>query len=87
MNPMGPAEVYKFGGASVKDAAAIRNVADILRKPTPRPLAQADLMVKEGFLNTASRALLMSTSDIHQLLPMLVSFKPPTSDKWANTRR
>ena len=50
-------------------------------------LAQADLMVKEGFLNTASRALLMSTSDIHQLLPMLVSFKPPTSDKWANTRR
>lgn len=36
---MGPAEVYKFGGASVKDAAAIRNVADILRKPTPRPLA------------------------------------------------
>lgn len=50
-------------------------------------LAQADLMVKEGFLNAASRALLMSTSDIHQLLPMLVSFKPPTSDKWANTRR
>ncbi len=50
-------------------------------------LAQADLMVKEGFLNNASRALLMSTSDIHQLLPMLVSFKPPTSDKWANTRR
>jgi aspartate kinase len=36
---MGPAEIYKFGGASVKDAAAIRNVADILRKPTPRPLA------------------------------------------------
>ena len=50
-------------------------------------LAQADLMVKEGFLNAASRALLMSTSDIHQLLPMLVLFKPPTSDKWANTRR
>ncbi|HSF90272.1 MAG TPA: LOG family protein, partial [Saprospiraceae bacterium] len=50
-------------------------------------LAQADLMVKEGFLNTTSRALLMSTSDIHRLLPMLVSFKPPTSDQWANTRR
>ena len=36
---MNPIEVYKFGGASVKDAAAIRNVGDILRKPSPRPLA------------------------------------------------
>jgi aspartate kinase len=36
---MNPVEVYKFGGASVKDAQAIRNVGDILRKPTPRPLA------------------------------------------------
>ncbi len=36
---MNPVEVYKFGGASVKDAAAIRNVGDILRNPGPRPLA------------------------------------------------
>ena len=50
-------------------------------------LAQADLMVKEGFLNAASRALLMATSDIFQLIPMLRSFKPTTSDKWSNTRR
>ena len=32
-------EVYKFGGASVKDAAAIRNVAAILRQSHQRPLA------------------------------------------------
>ena len=50
-------------------------------------LAQADLMVKEGFLNAASRALLMATSDIFQLIPMLRSFKPTTSDKWSNSRR
>src|SRR5688572_9029548 len=50
-------------------------------------LAQADLMVKEGFLNAASRALLMATSDIFQLVPMLRSYKPTTSEKWSNTRR
>ena len=36
---MNAVEVYKFGGASVKDAAAIRNVADILGNKSPRPLA------------------------------------------------
>lgn len=35
---MGPVEVYKFGGASVKDAEAIRNVGKILQN-APRPLA------------------------------------------------
>jgi len=35
---MGPVEVYKFGGASVKDAEAIRNVGKILQH-SPRPLA------------------------------------------------
>jgi len=35
---MNPVEVYKFGGASVKDAQAIRNVGAILRNPAPRPL-------------------------------------------------
>jgi len=35
---MNPVEVYKFGGASVKDAEAIRNVAKILQQ-SPRPLA------------------------------------------------
>lgn len=33
-----PVEVYKFGGASVKDAEAIRNVGKILEQ-SPRPLA------------------------------------------------
>jgi aspartate kinase len=32
-------EVYKFGGASVRDAAAIKNVAHILKDLSPRPLA------------------------------------------------
>jgi aspartate kinase len=32
-------QIYKFGGASVKDAAAIRNVAQILKQATHRPLA------------------------------------------------
>jgi len=49
-------------------------------------LAQADYMQKEGFLNPASRELLMSTPDIHQLLPMLVSFQPSTAEKWNKSR-
>ncbi|HEY3385545.1 MAG TPA: aspartate kinase [Saprospiraceae bacterium] len=36
---MNAVEVYKFGGASVKDAEAIRNVGSILGKKSPRPLA------------------------------------------------
>ena len=49
-------------------------------------LAQADYMMQEGFLNPVSRALLMSTPDIHQLLPMLVSFEPSTAEKWNKSR-
>jgi uncharacterized protein (TIGR00730 family) len=48
-------------------------------------LAQADKMVIEGFLSPASRSLLMSTDDLHRILPMLVSFRPPASEKWLNT--
>jgi len=36
---MNAVEVYKFGGASVKDAEAIRNVGSILGSKSPRPLA------------------------------------------------
>lgn len=36
---MNPVEVYKFGGASVRDASAIRNVAQILKNNSQRPLA------------------------------------------------
>lgn len=49
-------------------------------------LMQADHMVKEGFLNPGSRALLMATNDIHSLIPMLMAFHPSTIDKWDNTK-
>jgi uncharacterized protein (TIGR00730 family) len=45
-------------------------------------LQQADLMVKEGFLNKASRDLMMSTNDIHQVLPSLMQYKPAQMNKW-----
>lgn len=48
-------------------------------------LAQADRMVSEGFLNSTSRSLLMSTSELHRLLPMLVAFTPLSADKWTHT--
>ncbi|MDZ4749121.1 MAG: aspartate kinase [Saprospiraceae bacterium] len=35
---MHPIEIYKFGGASVKDATAIRNAAQILKSTSQRPL-------------------------------------------------
>ena len=50
-------------------------------------LAQADHMMKEGFLSAVSRSLLMATSDINNILPMLQAFQPPTADKWNNTRK
>jgi len=46
-------------------------------------IAQADHMAEQGFMNAASRKLLMSTSDLNRLLPMLVSFTPPTMEKWS----
>ena len=45
-------------------------------------LMQADLMVREGFLNKTSRSLLMSTDNIHELVPMLKTFRPTLVDKW-----
>src|SRR6187399_1506313 len=45
-------------------------------------LAQADHMADQGFMNAVSRSLLMSTSDLNSLLPMLVSFTPASMDKW-----
>lgn len=49
-------------------------------------LQQADHMVKEGFLNPGSRALLMATDELHSLLPMLRAFQPATTAKWDNTK-
>lgn len=49
-------------------------------------LMQADHMVKEGFLNPGSRALLMATDDLYSLLPLLINFNPSVTDKWANTK-
>src|SRR6187402_2356107 len=45
-------------------------------------LAQADHMADQGFMNAVSRSLLMSTSDLNSLLPMLVSYTPASMDKW-----
>ncbi|MDQ3017882.1 MAG: TIGR00730 family Rossman fold protein [Bacteroidota bacterium] len=45
-------------------------------------LQQADVMVKEGFLNKSSRSLLMSTNKIENLLPMLQQYKVAPLDKW-----
>lgn len=46
-------------------------------------IAQANHMASMGFMNAASRSLLMSTSDLNSLIPMLVSFTPATADKWS----
>ena len=48
-------------------------------------LKQADHMVSEGFLNHASRALLMSTDRIEMLLPMIQEFKPKPANKWSSS--
>ncbi len=46
-------------------------------------VAQADHMVREGFLNEQSRSLLMVTSQLDQILPMLATFRPMMAgDKW-----
>ncbi len=45
-------------------------------------LLQADHMLKEGFLNNSSRSLLMCTSQLDQLLPLLKNFKSSSADKW-----
>ena len=49
-------------------------------------LQQADHMLKEGFLNANSRALLMSTHDINSIIHMLMAFSPSAPDKWADTK-
>lgn len=49
-------------------------------------LMQADHMQKEGFLNQASRSLLMSTNQLNQLLPLLKNFKSSSSDKWTPSK-
>jgi len=49
-------------------------------------LMQADHMHKEGFLNLASRGLLMSTNQLNQLLPLLKNFKSSITDKWTPSK-
>ena len=46
-------------------------------------IRQADHMASQGFMNATSRKLLMATSDLNSLLPMLVSSTPPTAEKWS----
>lgn len=45
-------------------------------------IQQADLMVKEGFLNNSSRSLLLSTDRIENLIPSLQQFRHSAADKW-----
>ena len=45
-------------------------------------LAQADHMVASGFLSQVSRQLLMSTSDLDEVIPMLKNFSSAGTDKW-----
>ncbi|MBK9104202.1 MAG: aspartate kinase [Saprospiraceae bacterium] len=67
---MNPVEVYKFGGASVKDAAAIRNVGDILRNPSPRPLAV--VISAMGKTTNALEEIIRAHYHQPELLPELV---------------
>ncbi len=67
---MNPTEVYKFGGASVKDAAAIRNVGDILRNPSPRPLAV--VISAMGKTTNALEEIIKAHYQQPELLPELV---------------
>ncbi len=46
-------------------------------------IAQADHMADQGFMNASSRQLLMATSDLNNLVPMLASFMPPAKEKWS----
>lgn len=46
-------------------------------------LMQADHMVNEGFLNNSSRSLLMSTTNLENILPMLQNFKVSPAEKWS----
>jgi uncharacterized protein (TIGR00730 family) len=45
-------------------------------------IAQADHMVREGFLNNSSRALLMSTDTIENIIPLLQTFTFTPAEKW-----
>ncbi|MBK9981268.1 MAG: TIGR00730 family Rossman fold protein [Saprospiraceae bacterium] len=50
-------------------------------------LYQADHMLKEGFLNKNSRSLLLSTSDLNQVLPLLQNFKASFADQWTLSKK
>jgi hypothetical protein len=45
--------------------------------------AQADLMVREGFLQPSARSLLLEATALSELLPRLVGHRHPEIDKWA----
>lgn len=45
-------------------------------------IALANHMLAEGFMHAASRALLMTTTDLEEVLPLLRSFTPVHSSKW-----
>lgn len=45
--------------------------------------AQAERMVREGFLQPSARSLLLEATHLSELLPRLVSFSSPDINKWA----
>ncbi len=67
---MNPVEVYKFGGASVKDATAIRNVGHILKSTAPRPLAV--VISAMGKTTNSLEAIIKAHYEAPDRLPELV---------------
>ena len=67
---MNGVEVYKFGGASVKDASAIRNVSKILKAATQRPLVI--VVSAMGKTTNSLEAIIKAHYEDLDLLPGLV---------------
>ena len=67
---MNSVEVYKFGGASVKDAGAIRNVSKILKASMQRPLVV--VISAMGKTTNSLEAIIKAHYDDLDLLPGLL---------------
>ncbi|MEP6795642.1 MAG: aspartate kinase, partial [Saprospiraceae bacterium] len=68
---MNPVEVYKFGGASVKDAQAIKNVGLILQSTLQRPLVV--VISAMGKTTNALEAIIKAHYNEPANLPALVN--------------
>ncbi len=70
MGSMQPVEVYKFGGASVRDARGIRNAAEIIQTIGPRPLAV--VISAMGKTTNALEAIIHAHYHAPEQMPALV---------------